>query len=1053
MRRQTLRRFVSVGSVLATLVFQPAVGQDPLIPASLDAFDAFGGAVAVSHPYLAIGAQFDDAGEHDAGAVYVYRRSSAGWSLDAKLFLPNALYEDYLGYSVAIDDEVVVTGAPNRATNAGTAFVFERNEDGWALAQELRPDDSDPYMSFGFTVAVSGDVIAVGAYSEDSVDKRAGAVYMYQKSGGRWVQEARLTASNGTDWDYFGSALALEGTTLLVAAEGKSRRAGMVYPFRYRSGAWRQDAPIRASDVRTGDEFGEGLALRGNTALIGAPHHDSAGQNAGAVFVYTHDGNGNWTQSAKLEPESTVLARYGDSIAFDGIRAVVGAPGHSQRTGKTYVYVREGLGWQPDASVDALGPDEGESHGESVAIGPGYLVSSADGDGARGVRAGAVYIYPLDDGPTAYFELTSANIEAVAYGDASWADVNADGQLDLFVSGRTETAFSSKLYLNQDGQFAVAPSVFLGLDLSRSAWADYDRDGDPDLLLTGYDGSSPVTQLYRNDGGGVFTPVTTSLAAMYKGSAAWGDLDNDGDPDLALAGFGASAPVAQVYRNEAGTFVPVSTPLAPSWKGTLSWCDLDNDGDQDLIQTGWTGSDRLGLVLRNDAGLLTATDAGLTAVHTSAVACTDVDVDGDVDLIIKGDVDGTGQSRLYTNNGSGQFDTQAAPFINLRAGSIQTGDFDNDGRPDVLITGFNDESDARVTRIYRNSEENGFVSVAQPLPPVSVGMAAWADFDRDRDLDAFVTGISGSSIQASLYRNSSNISPNTPPSVPDGLGIKSATATPDDRWNVTLEWDASADAETPAIGLSYNVRVGSTSGGSDIVSPLVVDQGPGKQETFNVVPVLGIAGASRQLPLTGLTEGTYYWSVQAIDAGFAASPYSIEQSFTVGGSLPVEFTDVRVSAQGRQAVLQWDVALELNNAGFEVEHFEPGTVRPRTVGYVQGRGTTSEPGTYEFSIDGLVPGTHTFRLRQIDFDGTYAYSPLVLADVALPTALAYLDTPYPNPAISTTTLRFGLGQEVLADVGIYDALGRRVQHVYTGTVQAGLGNEHLVNVQNLPAGQ
>jgi hypothetical protein len=133
-----------------------------------------------------------------------------------------------------------------------------------------------------------------------------------------------------------------------------------------------------------------------------------------------------------------------------------------------------------------------------------------------------------------------------------------------------------------------------------------------------------------------FTDIDAGLTGVTNCSLAWGDYDNDGDLDLALAGATSDLspfdPVSKVYRNEGGTFTDIEAGLPGANWCSLAWGDYDDDGDLDLALAGLAGTTGVGKVYRNDDGAFTDIDAGLAGVHLCSLAWGDYDDDGDLDL-------------------------------------------------------------------------------------------------------------------------------------------------------------------------------------------------------------------------------------------------------------------------------------------------------------------------------------------------------------------------------------------------------------------------------------
>ena len=321
------------------------------------------------------------------------------------------------------------------------------------------------------------------------------------------------------------------------------------------------------------------------------------------------------------------------------------------------------------------------------------------------------------------------------HSDVTWIDYDRDGDLDFVITGtsRSGAAFENlpfegltHLYRNDgNGAFDAVDAGLTGVYSSTIARGDYDNDGDDDLLIAGLtDADTPVTQLYRNDDG-AFAREDSPFRQLAFGDAQWGDYDNDGDKDLALSGAEADgAFVTLLYRNDGDAgFTEIDAGLPGLAFSDLDWGDLDNDGDLDLALTGATLSlpnflDGFAEIYRNDGGSFTPLDANLRGILYGTTAWGDYDNDGDNDLLLLGGVDVTSgrTGRVYRNEG-GVFLPRLA-LVGVVASSVAWGDYDGDNDLDVLATGANVNFNP-LTRLYRNDQ----ISV-NTLPTVPEGLQA-----------------------------------------------------------------------------------------------------------------------------------------------------------------------------------------------------------------------------------------------------------------------------------------------------------------------------------------
>ena len=165
--------------------------------------------------------------------------------------------------------------------------------------------------------------------------------------------------------------------------------------------------------------------------------------------------------------------------------------------------------------------------------------------------------------------------------------------------------------------------------------------------------------------------------------------------------------------------------------------------------------------------------------------------------------------------------------------------------------------------------------------------------------------------------------------------------------------------------------------------------------------------------------------------------------------LPVELTAFTATAAGADVLLSWQTAAETNNAGFEIEQRRAGAWA--RIGFVEGHGTTLEPQRYHHRVEELSAGTYRFRLKQVDFDGAFAYSPEVEVAVGVPGAF-HLSAAYPNPFNPETQFTLQLAQAQHVAVAVYDAVGRQVALLHEGPLEGGQTHRFRFTAAALPSG-
>ncbi|CAG0931280.1 hypothetical protein TFLX_02063 [Thermoflexales bacterium] len=342
----------------------------------------------------------------------------------------------------------------------------------------------------------------------------------------------------------------------------------------------------------------------------------------------------------------------------------------------------------------------------------------------------------------------------------AWGDYDNDGDLDLAVGNYNQP---NHVYRNEHGNLTVS-AVYTTTESDSTeevAWADVDGDGDLDLTAMNscYIPGCRSVRLYRNDEGSLTTSaVWSSIEAGYTNSGAWADVDGDSDLDLAIGNWG---PV-MLYRNDGALAgIPHLTMVYSSTENhdtanSVAWGDVDGDGDPDLAVGNWVTPNR---VYRNDNGMLTASAVWASSENdtTTSVAWGDYDGDGDLDLAVgNGTTNGGGipgtPNRLYRNDGGTL--TTSAVWTSPEADNTQSvawGDVDGDGDLDLAMAG---GYPGQPNRLYRNAgstlEASAAWSFAEALFATSV---AWGDYDGDDDLDLAV----GSWDRIRLYPNHNGV--------------------------------------------------------------------------------------------------------------------------------------------------------------------------------------------------------------------------------------------------------------------------------------------------------
>ncbi len=488
------------------------------------------------------------------------------------------------------------------------------------------------------------------------------------------------------------------------------------------------------------------------------------------------------------------------------------------------------------------------------------------------------------------FVSSDQRLRSLSNSSMAWSDFDGDGDDDLALMGTNRSGEArTLLYANEEGTLSLHTDAgLLGLTKGDVAWADIDGDGDLDLFSGGQiadDNREGIIYRVSGEGlGSTFDPAISFSPALDFSSAQFGDLDLDGDLDLVYAGQSDSVENNQlvslttVWLNDGdGGYSQGFDGVEGVNNGDLELADLDGDGDLDLLLTGAaTDGDPRTLLYRNDHPLdFIDTGAQIQALESSNLALGDVDRDGDLDLALGGLSASGLYAAMFTNEGGVLTQREDVALPGIIAGDFTWADYDNDQDLDLIVSGNNGATS--LLQVFENTigqaaPDSAFeLLTLSNLSGVDFSAVSAADPDGDGDLDLISSGRAADFSPSSVVNDNlasqqfnSNVAPNA----------ASTLVASDSADDVRLSWQpGSDDGAPPVASLSYNVRIGSESEGHDILS------GAGPLGRGN-------AGHNLFVDIEGLDSDTYFWSVQTIDAGGVASPWSTQSSFIVDTQSP-----------------------------------------------------------------------------------------------------------------------------------------------------------------------
>jgi hypothetical protein len=394
----------------------------------------FGWTVAISGDWIAVGAPHDPVFNGDAtGAVYIFRRIGPTWVEHAKLTASDAVGQEQLGWSVAIDGDVIVAGAPKwqfescLGPTTGAVYVFRRDDHGTpdypiddAWPQEAKLTVADPRIAerLGMSVAVSGNVIVAGG-------ECGGAAVVFRWDGTEWLPDGTLRGSDTQDTDSFGRFVSVAGNVVGVTSSGDAYPCpgfeecrGSAYVFRYAHGSWNEEAKLIGSGVR------------GIGSSISAFHQRIVVGRAGGPHVFRFGVQG-WVEEQILFPSDPFAIDFGKTVAINADALLAGSPADSEvgnHTGAAFLFRHNQAVWVKISKLTVEGIPLSSALGTSVALTHDY--------GVVGAWHGA-YVYRICDGCGTLREFANfqncfgSSASAESNGTCRLFDFSSDNDVDL----------------------------------------------------------------------------------------------------------------------------------------------------------------------------------------------------------------------------------------------------------------------------------------------------------------------------------------------------------------------------------------------------------------------------------------------------------------------------------------------------------------------------------------------------------------------------------------------------------------------------------------------
>ncbi len=376
-------------------------GQEGIVPEGITADSFFGQNVAISGDKFVVGSGLDGQG-NAANIIYIFSWNDVTQTWDDTVISVSDVQSSWSNY-LDISGDVVVggdKGDDSSGVSGGGVHVYQWSGAEW---QEtiLTASDAQAGDQFGWTTAIDGDRIVVGARYDDDSGTDAGSAYIYEWNGSSW-DETKLLASDGANLDAFGSSVAIDGDRVVVGARlgdvlGDS--SGSAYVYSWNDGGW-DETKLTASDASENDYFGGSVAIDGDIIVVGASGDDDNGENSGSVYIYRWNGE-TWEETKLTASDGQANDNFGWSVAVadgDTDTIIVGAHDfdcNGPDSGCAYLYQWNGISWI-ESKFSAVDVQANDNFGWSLDIDGETIVVGSRKDDAAGDDSGSAYLFELD---------------------------------------------------------------------------------------------------------------------------------------------------------------------------------------------------------------------------------------------------------------------------------------------------------------------------------------------------------------------------------------------------------------------------------------------------------------------------------------------------------------------------------------------------------------------------------------------------------------------------------------------------------------------------------
>ena len=375
-----------------------------ITPTDIHSNDHFGTEIVLKDSLLFVTAIAADDPVLNGGSAYIFRRSENNWLQYQKIPGTQRSNSNF-GISLAVsEDSIILVGAPDDTANGlltGAAYLYGFDNGYWYENQKIYPEPDSGLINknFGYSVGMTGNLIATGAPNDGSINSIPGSVYIFEKDSMGWVQSYKITISDKYNYAHFGNSVFINNNILVVGSPGTNDygdNSGSVYIYKNVNGSWELKKKLLPDDLQTGNYFGGRVTVYDSTMAVSAYGDIFATNYRGAVYLFEKI-NDDWIMKQKISPGNDFIERLGSSVKLYRDTLLIGAV-DSNSVGLVCLYVKEENEWVKKIELRASSEEKGDAYGANTDMGNGiFIISATSRNHPFGYEnAGAVFIYQTE---------------------------------------------------------------------------------------------------------------------------------------------------------------------------------------------------------------------------------------------------------------------------------------------------------------------------------------------------------------------------------------------------------------------------------------------------------------------------------------------------------------------------------------------------------------------------------------------------------------------------------------------------------------------------------